>query len=97
MSRARCGKIFSVSWAKNIRRQNLCSRVVIRDGKLVVPFEPLGLIRERFAKEWETLPLAHRDLQTTGTYPVRISAALDDLEARTAREKTKQEIMVSDE
>jgi nicotinate phosphoribosyltransferase len=67
--------------------------VVINDGKLVRPFESLGPIRDRFAKELETLPLAYRDLQTTGTYPVKISAALDDLEERTAREKTKQEIM----
>ena len=67
--------------------------VVINDGRLVCPLEPLELIRDRFAKELETLPLAYRDIHSPGTYPVKISAALDDLEERTAREKTKQEIM----
>jgi len=67
--------------------------VVIDDGRLVCPLEPLELIRDRFAKELETLPLAYRDIHSPGTYPVKISAALDDLEERTVREKTKQEIM----
>jgi hypothetical protein len=67
--------------------------VVINNGRLVCPLESLGLIRDRFAKELETFPLAYRDIHSPGTYPVKISAALDNLEERTAREKTKQEIM----
>jgi len=66
--------------------------VVIDNGHISCPMEPLRVIRDRFAKEWETLPLPYRDIESKSTYPVRISPALQELEEQTAREKTRQEI-----
>jgi nicotinate phosphoribosyltransferase len=65
---------------------------IISNGKLLSPLEPLGVIRDRFAEEREKLPLAYQDIHAPERYPVKISAALHDLEERTAREKEKQEI-----
>ena len=66
--------------------------VIISNGSLVRPVETLAAIRDLFAKERETLPLRYRDIEPKDTYPVRFSEALRDLEERTAREKTQQEI-----
>ena len=66
--------------------------VVISEGSPVRPLEALETVRDRFAKERETLPPRYRDIACGDTYPVQISAALRDLEERTAREKTRQEI-----
>lgn len=65
---------------------------VIENGSQLAPVEPLETIRNRFAQEWETLPQTYRDLDTTATYPVRISPVLRELQEQTAREKTLQEI-----
>jgi nicotinate phosphoribosyltransferase len=66
--------------------------VIISEGRLVRPVEGLGTIRDRFAVERERLPLRYRDIASEDIYPVKISAALRDLEERTAGEKTRQEI-----
>ena len=66
--------------------------VVISNGNLLGQVESPRMIRDRFAKEWEKLPLPYRDIEQKATYPVRISKALIDLEEETAREKTRLEI-----
>jgi nicotinate phosphoribosyltransferase len=66
--------------------------VVIDNGRLLYPVEPIGVIRDRFAREWETLPLPHRDIESKTKYPVRISPALQELEEQTATVKRRQEI-----
>jgi nicotinate phosphoribosyltransferase len=66
--------------------------VVIGDGSLVSPAEPLDAIRSRFAKERETLPLRYRDLAPGERYPVGFSSVLQDLEERTVKEKVRQEL-----
>jgi nicotinate phosphoribosyltransferase len=66
--------------------------VVIGNGSLVSPVEPLDAIRNRFAGERETLPLRYRDIASRGSYPVKFSGALQGLEARTAKAKMQQEL-----
>jgi nicotinate phosphoribosyltransferase len=67
-------------------------QVMIDNGRLSYAAEPLGLIRDRFAREWEKLPPPYQDIESRATYPIRISSALHELEERTALEKTKKEI-----
>jgi nicotinate phosphoribosyltransferase len=66
--------------------------VVIDGGRLSCPAEPLGLIRDRFAGEWEKLPPPYGDIESKSTYPVRISSSLHELEEQTAMEKSRKEI-----
>lgn len=65
---------------------------IIADGRLVHPPESLGSIRDRFKKEWETLPQPYRALDAREKYPVLISMALNDLEDRTAKQRRLEEI-----
>ena len=65
---------------------------IIARGELVHPPESLALLRERFRKEWETLPQPYRALDLKAKYPVHISKALTDLEERIAEQKTREEV-----
>jgi nicotinate phosphoribosyltransferase len=66
--------------------------VVMENGNVSRAGESLELIRKRFAAESELMPASYREIEPTGAYPVRVSAALRDLEERTAEARRKEEI-----
>ena len=65
---------------------------VMENGRPVRPIESLETIRNRFKKEWETLPPAYQDIATPGQYPVKISPSLRALEQRISEQATHEEI-----
>jgi nicotinate phosphoribosyltransferase len=64
----------------------------IQDGKLVRPLESLSTIRQRFSREWATLPEPFRAIRPQQQYPVRISAALSKLQEEIIRQRETEEI-----
>ncbi len=65
---------------------------VMEGGKPLRQAESLKTVRERFQREWASLPQALRQTRPQSSYPVRISASLQQLEEKTAQEKKRTEL-----
>jgi nicotinate phosphoribosyltransferase len=65
---------------------------VMKDGKRLLPSEPLDLIRQRFLQEFARLPETYRVLRGAATYPVAITPRLQVLQDRVTSEIRKKEL-----
>jgi nicotinate phosphoribosyltransferase len=64
----------------------------IHDGQLVRPLETLPAIRQRFRREWETVPQEYRALRPKHQYPVKISSPLQNLQETISRQRAREEV-----
>lgn len=69
----------------------------IQNGTRVRAPESLDSARERFKKEWASLPDVYRENRPKATYPLRISPALQEMDRRTAENRRRTEIDGSEE
>jgi nicotinate phosphoribosyltransferase len=67
-------------------------QLCMEDGKLVRPLESLPTIRQRFSREWATLPEPFRAIRPQQQYSVRISASLNKLQEEIIHQRELEEI-----
>ena len=65
---------------------------VMRDGKRVLPKEPLPEIQKRFKEEFNLLPETYKDLEGNPNYPVKITPKLQALQDQVKREISEKEL-----
>lgn len=57
-------------------------------GRSLLPHPSLRELRDCFQEEFRRLPQPYKQLRPSATYPVRLSAALEELEQRLTEELT---------
>jgi nicotinate phosphoribosyltransferase len=67
--------------------------ILVADGKRVRPPESIETVKERFARERESLPSQYREIKPNTTYPVTISNPLREVDQRVVSEREKEEIV----
>jgi nicotinate phosphoribosyltransferase len=65
---------------------------VMRDGKRVLPKEPLPKIQKRFKEEFNLLPETYKDLEGNPNYPVKITPKLQALQDQVKRGISEKEL-----
>jgi nicotinate phosphoribosyltransferase len=67
-------------------------REVMKEGKRLLPPEPLDVIRERFLEEFGRLPERYRKLRGAKKYPVEATPRLLALQEEVTREVRRKEL-----
>jgi nicotinate phosphoribosyltransferase len=65
---------------------------VMKDGKRLLPQEPLPKIQKRFREEFSLLPETYKDLEGNQNYPVKITPRLQELQDQVKREISEKEL-----
>jgi nicotinate phosphoribosyltransferase len=65
---------------------------VMKEGKRLLPSEPLDVIRQRFLEEFEGLPATYKKLQGAERYPVETTPRLQALQEEVTREIRRKEL-----
>jgi hypothetical protein len=68
---------------------------VMKDGKRLLPSEPLPKIQELFRKEFALLPETYKGLEGNPNYPVEITPRLQALQDQVRKEIGEKELGLS--